>query len=194
MIRAREWIQREYQEVLDAHDYHTHVQPNSLDLCISSRAVVFDWPWTYKLAHRLFSALSHTFHWDLFSNLAARFAKRTRVIDISRNGGTWLRPGQMALLASDIPVHIPLDTAAFLTLKSSRGREGFDHALAGFFDSGFTGDAVFEVYAHAHPVLLKAGMPFAQLIFMRSETPGRGYDGHYQGQKGPTISWTEETK
>jgi len=150
------------------------VNPASIDLTLGRYALVMDWPWHYRLL------------W--FLTRSKRWSKRERLIDISN--GYWLRPGQMVLLHSQEYVVIPDDTAALLTLKSSRGREGFDHALAGWFDPGFQGEAVFEVYCH-HPVYLQAGMRFAQLIFFKAEPPevpyGQG-ESHYQGQTGPTKS------
>jgi dCTP deaminase len=160
------------------------INPASVDLTLGEKAVVFDWPWYYRalwLATQL-----------LFGDEAAkRWSKRERLVDISN--GYWLLPGQMALLHSREYVVIPEDTAALLTLKSSRGREGFDHALAGWFDPGFEGQAVFEVYAH-HPVRLTAGMRFAQLIYFKAEVPEQPYgqaDSHYQGQLGPTKSYED---
>lgn len=163
------------------------VNPASVDLTLGEKAIVFDWPWTYRLMWRLAK---------LFRNEQAmhRWSKRERLVDISN--GYWLLPGQMALLHSREYVVIPENTAALLTLKSSRGREGFDHALAGWFDPGFEGQAVFEVYAH-HPVKLVAGMRFAQLIYFKAEVPEQPYgqaDSHYQGQLGPTKSYEDNRR
>lgn len=151
------------------------VNPASVDLTLGDEAVLFDWPWPYRLL------------WHLTRH--PRFAVRERRVDIRR--GYWLRPGEMALLHSREYVAIPTNTAAFLTLKSSRGREGFDHALAGWFDPGFEGQAVFEVYAPVRPLRIQSGMRFAQLIYLQAQdTPQADYSvtGRYQGQVGPVKS------
>ena len=203
MVRARDWIREHYPHA------GSDVQPASLDLRLGKDAIVFDWPWRYRLGWTLLGWLERLVQFlrvdlhpltrdrdrGLYGLLVrvrdarVRLSKRKRHVELT--DGYWLKPGEMALLSSSYPVHIPEDSVAFLTLKSSRGREGIDHALAGFFDNGFHGDAVFEVYAHAHPVRIYEGMPFAQLVFMASELPDRPYDGHYQGQRGPTVSWSD---
>ena len=163
------------------------VNPASIDLTLGEEAIVFDWPLTYRLMWGLAKLLRN-------ERAMLRWSKRERLVDISN--GYWLLPGQMALLHSQEYVVIPENTAALLTLKSSRGREGFDHALAGWFDPGFVGQAVFEVYAH-HPVKLIAGMRFAQLIYFQAEVPKRHYgqvDSHYQGQTGPTKSFEDNRR
>jgi len=154
---------------------HEQVNPASVDLTLGSKAVIHDWPWYYRLL------------WYLTKN--ERWRKRKRQIDISQ--GYFLKPGEMALLHSREWVRIPTGMSALLTLKSSRGREGLDHALAGWFDPGFEGEAVFEVYAHAHPVRLQEGLRFAQLIYLETLTPAASYNGHYMHQTGPQGSWTE---
>jgi len=156
--------------------YENNINPVSVDLTLGSEAQVHDWPWHYRLL------------WWL--TRAPKWQKRIRTLSITT--GMWLKPGQMALLHSAEHVSVPTDVAAFLTLKSSRGREGIDHALAGWFDAGFEGDAVFEVYAHAFPVRIMEGMKFAQLIYLDAETPQKPYNGHYQFQKGAVGSWQEK--
>lgn len=159
------------------------VNPASVDLTLGDEAIIYDWPLHYRAMWHV-AKLLHD------KERMQRYSKRVRKVNIA--DGYWLKPGEMALLHSSQYVHIPDDTAALLTLKSSRGREGFDHALAGWFDPGFEGVAVFEVYAHAHPVYLYAGMPFAQLIYFKvSDVVDKAYNGHYQGQLGATPSWRE---
>lgn len=156
--------------------YTKNINPVSIDLTLGTEAQLSDWPWWYQLL------------WYI----TKKDKWRKRVRNISTVQGFWLRPGQMVLLHSAEHVSVPTNVAALLTLKSSRGREGFDHALAGWFDAGFEGDAVFEVYAHAFPVWVHAGMKFAQLIYMDAEPPQKPYDGHYQHQKGAVPSWQEK--
>lgn len=114
-----------------------------------------------------------------------------------REGPLTIRPGEMALVHSMEYVVVPPWAGAFLTLKSSRGREGWDHAFAGWFDPGFEGTAVFEVYAHAFPLTLELGKPFAQLIFLLTDSlPETDYSqtGRYQGQVGPQGPLSGESR
>ena len=108
-----------------------------------------------------------------------------------REGPLVVKPGEMALVHSMEYVVIPKWAGAFLTLKSSRGREGWDHAFAGWFDPGFEGTAVFELYSHVAPLTLELGKPFAQLVFLLTESiPDVDYSqtGRYQGQTGPQVA------
>lgn len=102
----------------------------------------------------------------------------------------WLFPGEMALLHSQETVYCPPDKAALILLKSSRGREGFDHSFSGWVDPGFKGQIVFEVYANAIPIKLVPGMKIVQIIYMDCDVPDMTYDrtGHYQNQTGARQS------
>ena len=153
-----------------------NINAASVDLELDSKAIIYDWPLHYRLM------------WYMTKD--DRWLRRKRLVDL-RKGPFLLRPGQMALLATKEWIVVPPKYAAIITLKSSRGREGYDHALAGWFDPGFQGNGVFEVYANATPVWLSPDLRFAQIIFFAMlQEPQAPYDGHYQGQKGVTESWT----
>lgn len=94
----------------------------------------------------------------------------------------------MAILATTPEfVRIPNDAAATIYLKSSRAREGLDHALAGWIDPGFCGQITLELHAH-RPVILTAGQRVVQLVMMSLTAPAlKPYSGRYQGQRGPTM-------
>ena len=100
------------------------------------------------------------------------------------NNVYWLDPGEFVLAATLEMVRIPLTMECVFQLKSSRGREGYNHALAGFIDPGFTGRITLELQNinKRHKLPLKAGMLIGQLRFMRlDEIPLRSYavTGHY---------------
>lgn len=164
-------------EIVRSHwkDYDLkNVNPASVDLALSDQAIVYDWPLHYRLLHRLFPE-------------SQKWLRRRRTVKLPY----MLRPGEMALLSTKEWVVVPPKYAAIMTLKSSRGREGYDHALAGYFDPGFRGNAVLEVYANAVPVWLDPGLKIAQLILIAMlQEPSKPYAGHYQNQKGVTESWT----
>lgn len=103
--------------------------------------------------------------------------------DISENT-YWLEPNEFVLAATLEIVRIPLSMECVFQLKSSRGREGYNHALAGFIDPGFTGRVTLEIQNinQRHKLPLKAGMLIGQLRFMKlAEIPHRSYalTGHY---------------
>ena len=150
-----------------------NVNPASVDLTLSSEAIIYDWPLWFRLAHRV--------------TKDPKWLRRKRRVTLP----FLLRPGQMALLSTKEWLVIPPKYAAIMTLKSSRGREGYDHALAGYFDPGFQGNGVLEVYANAVPVWLDPGLKIAQIIYLQMfQEPVRPYSGHYQNQRGVTESWT----
>lgn len=87
-------------------------------------------------------------------------------------------------------VTIPTTLSGLLMLKSSLGRQGFEHCHAGFFECGFTGTATLEVTNLAPwPLIIKKGQPIVQLVLMTmADVPKRDYrvTGRYGGQTGPT--------
>jgi dCTP deaminase len=97
-----------------------------------------------------------------------------------------LKPG-MAILATTVEViTIPPDAAATVYLKSSRARQGLDHALAGWIDPGFSGQITLELHAH-RPFTITAGQRVIQLVLQQLIAPAlHPYAGRYQHQRGPT--------
>lgn len=119
----------------------------------------------------------------------------------------WLMPDEFVLLHSLESVCIPPTAASILVLKSSRGREGYNHSHSGWGDPGFgypklslTADKqpeagaqwTFEVKNIARwPVELKAGNPFIQMVMLdMCNVPEVDYrvSGHYVYQRGPTVA------
>lgn len=112
-------------------------------------------------------------------------------IDLAAGGSLIIQPG-MAILATTMEyIRLPADMAAAVYLKSSRAREGLDHALAGWVDPGFEGELTLEFHAH-RTIRLEAGQRVAQLVLMklcgRADRPygSEGLGSRYQGQRGPT--------
>jgi len=96
----------------------------------------------------------------------------------------WLDPNEFVLAATLEIVRVPLTMECVFQLKSSRGREGYNHALAGLIDPGFTGRVTLELQNinQRHRLPLQAGMLIGQLRFMElSDVPMRSYavTGHY---------------
>lgn len=113
--------------------------------------------------------------------------KRERWLPYDISSDTYLmEPGEFVLAATLEYIRVPVDMECVFQLKSSRGREGYNHALAGFIDPGFCGRVTLELHnLNSHHLLpLKAGMLIGQLRFMQlNSKPMRSYavTGHYQG-------------
>jgi dCTP deaminase len=98
-----------------------------------------------------------------------------------------LVPGQFVLAETVETFNIPNDLTAVFKLKSSRAREGLDHAHAAFADPGWHGSKLtmeLKNNRQLHPVKLWPGKRVGQMIFTRNEDdarPNRSYaqTGHY---------------
>lgn len=98
-----------------------------------------------------------------------------------------LHPGTLYLGATAERVELH-GVAAMLTGRSSLGRLGVDcHVSAGLIDDGFAGNITLEIRV-VHPVILRPGMRFAQLVFEPVRGVRSPYRGRYQGDSGPVAS------
>jgi len=106
-------------------------------------------------------------------------------LDISRDPYL-MGPGEFVLAHTAEFVRIPGNLECTFQLKSSRGREGYEHALAGYIDPGFQGRITLELsnLRRFKDLPLRAGMRIGQLRFMKlDQVPMRTYavTGRYQG-------------
>ena len=106
-------------------------------------------------------------------------------LDISRDPYR-MGPGEFVLAHTAEFVRIPGNLECTFQLKSSRGREGYEHALAGYIDPGFQGRITLELsnLRRFKDLPLRAGMRIGQLRFMKlDQIPMRTYavTGRYQG-------------
>lgn len=95
-------------------------------------------------------------------------------------------PGEFVLAATEEIISLPNHVEGIFQLKSSRGREGYEHALAGYIDPGFTGRVTLELsnLNRYHSLDLKAGMLIGQIRFAQTYgVPKEPYSitGHYNG-------------
>lgn len=96
-----------------------------------------------------------------------------------------IKPGEFILAEAAEIVKIPNNVEAVFQLKSSRGREGYEHVLSGFIDPGFYGVITLELLNvnRYHDLLLARNMLIGQYRFSYlSAIPMRDYSmtGHYQ--------------
>lgn len=105
-----------------------------------------------------------------------------------------LNPNAFVLLSTIEKVQVGPALASAVAGKSSRAREGIAVEFAGWVDPGFEGQLTLEVKNNLpFPIRLTAGMAICQVIFEELRTKALnpyGDRGHYQGQAGPTTSWT----
>jgi len=113
--------------------------------------------------------------------------------EIDSDKGFILPPGGFILAHTNEYVRIPNNLESNFQLKSSRGREGINHLLAGYIDPGFKGQITLELQNvnSRHNVVLKKGMRIGQLRFHTlSEIPLRSYavTGRYFLDEGAVAS------
>ena len=104
-----------------------------------------------------------------------------------------LTPGAFVLAHTREIVRMPTNIEANFQLKSSRGREGINHLLAGYIDPGFHGQITLELVNvnQRHNIFLKPGMRIGQLRFGKlQDFPVRGYaaTGRYMHDMGAVPS------
>ena len=107
-----------------------------------------------------------------------------------------IHPGEFVLGRTIEVVAIPDDIVCRIEGKSSIGRLGLIvHATAGFVDPGFSGSLTLEITNfNSVPIVLRPGLPVAQLSFMALDAPAQRPYGHpelgshYHGQVDATES------
>jgi dCTP deaminase len=93
-------------------------------------------------------------------------------------------PGEFVLAVTEEIISLPNYVEGIFQLKSSRGREGYEHALAGYIDPGFSGRITLELsnLNRYHSLELKMGMLIGQIRFAQTYgVPKKPYNetGHY---------------
>jgi dCTP deaminase len=107
-----------------------------------------------------------------------------------------IHPNEFVLGRTAEHVEMPADLVARIEGKSSLGRLGLIvHATAGFVDPGFKGTLTLEITNfNSVPIVLRPGLPIAQLSFMTlDQAAERPYGhpelgSHYHGQVEATES------
>lgn len=107
--------------------------------------------------------------------------------------GYVMKPGEFVLGCTEELFNIPPEMEAVFQLKSSRGREGFEHVLSGYIDPGFSGRLTLELVNvnRFHDLLLVPGMLIGQIRFMLlDDRPLKDYSqtGHYQNDDNVQFS------
>jgi dCTP deaminase len=97
--------------------------------------------------------------------------------------------GEFILAETVETFYIPRNVSAQFALKSSRGREGYEHLSAGFIDPAWHGSKLtMELFnANPNPIPIYKGLRLGQIIFTRCDAqPIKAYDerGRYNGDNG----------
>jgi dCTP deaminase len=110
---------------------------------------------------------------------------RINISDKTEDDPFMLQPGEFCLAETVELFNIPDDISCEFKLKSSRAREGFQHALAAWIDPGFNSSRLTlelkNLRLH-HALGLHPGKRIGQVIFHEmSNVPLRSYreTGHY---------------
>jgi len=96
------------------------------------------------------------------------------------------------LIGTEEVVDLPEELTGQLWIRTSWARKGIMGSF-GKIDAGFRGNLTLSAFnASANEIEMQAGMKFAQIIFMRTQTkPSKSYEarsGNYQDQRGITLS------
>ena len=110
-------------------------------------------------------------------------------IDLSNGFEYWMQDDDFILSETEPIFHVPRNVSAQFALKSSRGREGYEHALAGYIDPAWhSSKLTVELHKiNPNPVVLHKGLRIGQVIFTRCDAqPIKAYDerGRYNGDNG----------
>jgi len=106
----------------------------------------------------------------------------------------WVAPGEFFLAETVEMFFMPANVGAQFVLKSSRAREGWDHAEAGWCDPSWTGSRLTMELKNGrryHSLAIWPGMKIGQMKFVLvDQLPEVGYDkkGNYNGDSGVTAS------
>lgn len=101
----------------------------------------------------------------------------------------YMDPGEFLLAYTKEYFTIPSYLEAQFQLKSSRGREGFEHVMSGYVDPGFQGQLTLELVNvnRWHSLKLEKDMLIGQVRFSSLFAPPRkdySKTGHYQLDEG----------
>lgn len=126
----------------------------------------------------------------------------TELVTISESESFVIHPGEFVLGQTAESVELPEDIVARIEGKSSLGRLGLIcHATAGFVDPGWRGTLTLELTNfNSVPIVLRPGLPIAQLSLMALDAPAERPYGHpdlgshYHGQVEATESRYEPGK
>jgi len=100
------------------------------------------------------------------------------------SNSSFLDPGERILLETEQVFKFPNNVCGMIRLKSTRGRQFYEHLEAGWIDPGYEGRLTLEIINHSYIDLpLYPGMRIAQIVFGWVEPPEQLYRGRYQSDQ-----------
>jgi dCTP deaminase len=104
-----------------------------------------------------------------------------------------LLPGQFMLASTIEKFDMPNHVVGIVHDKSTWARRGLAVQNT-VIEPGWKGWLTLELTNHGiHPLLIKRGMPIAQILFHSTDRPTKGYEGKYQDQaRGPVQPISEK--
>lgn len=117
------------------------------------------------------------------------------------DGACVIRPGDFFIAHTSEIIGAGVKRAAIFNGKSSLGRLGLTvHQTAGWIDPGFRGVVVLELHnVSRNAIVLRAGMPIGQVLFVEMSTPvqvpyGTVRGSKYNGQLGAQLQIGDNSK
>lgn len=108
-------------------------------------------------------------------------------IDLTKEGFILL-PGCFVLATTYETIDLPGDIEGSVKDKSTLARLGLAVQNT-VLEPGWRGEITLELSNHGpHKIVLREGMPIAQVQFRKIEWPLTPYDGRYQNQEGVTLA------
>lgn len=167
--------------------------PASLDLTIGNKITLVNFE-GYKSGSAIIQQNKVDPHRMMLVD-AKEYEPTIRYTEVDLNDfpdGVWVRPGVGILCTTETTFKMPEDVVGQVILKSSRGREFFALANAGYFDNGFQGQGTLQIHAPVIPIFLQTGMRVVQMVFHQVDGStfhyGEQPDAKYQYQVGPQGS------
>lgn len=168
------------------------INPCSLDISIGYSMKIM----RKKLFYNLINLVRNLLPKDLVIKLLKEqvYWEDIDLINYNQNHPFWLFHGDKILVASLETFNFPDNICAQFRLKSSRGREFYEHLEAGFCDVGWHGSKLtMEIECRNYaPLPIHPHLRIGQLIFERTNNPLKSYkitgrynnDNHVEGSKG----------
>lgn len=97
-----------------------------------------------------------------------------------------LQPYMKILVTTLEYIKVPTFIAGLVELRSTFARLGLSIPPT-IIDAGFEGQITLEVHGGAFPVILRKGLKFAHIVFIKLTTETEPYRGKYFRQKGVTL-------
>jgi deoxycytidine triphosphate deaminase len=183
MIKNDKWIISQGEKLVSPFDLDM-VNPSSLDIRIGEKMLLMkcsntSYQGTIKglLSNREMFAEK-----DILDEMVAELNNSVewKEIDLIRTSQTcpfWLFPNEKILVESLETFYFPDNVCGQFKLKSSRGREFYNHIFAGYCDPGWNGSKLtMEIENRSLKILpIFKGLRIGQIIFQETETPAKSY-------------------